>query len=821
MKSRYRFFVSLQRPPHQLVATVIGAGTMGAQIAAHLANAGVRTHLLDMVPRDVGRDAPAAARNALALGAVKQLSKMQPAPLMHASAAERIHPGNLEDDLERAVGQSDLVIEAVVERLDVKKPLFARIAASAPAHAVLATNTSGLPIGRIAEDLPDEARRRVVGMHFFNPPRYMHLLEIVSSEATDPAVAEALARFGERVLGKGIVPCPDTPNFIGNRIGIAEMLLTFRCAFDEGYTVEEVDLLNGPLMGRPKTGSFRLGDLVGIDVAAMVIENLAQATSADPAAANYDETHDTLTVHPSLRAILEKGLKGDKVGQGFYKKTKEKGASGRSKVLSLDLQTLAYRPRQEPAFPELAAIAKERDVRRRVHLALRAEGRAGEFLRAVYLPLFNYAAHRLGQVSRGPKEIDDAMRWGYGWELGPFALWDAVGVAWTAERLAEMGVPLAPAAQRLLETKPDDARWYGGNQVAPTVFIPAEGRDIEVPRPRDTLSLGAAKEAGGILHQNASASLIDLGDGVACFEIHSRGNSLDEHVLALLRETPERLSARRDFRALVIGNDADLFCSGADLAMLGRTASEGKWSMIEQTVAGLQQMYMALRHGPLPVVAAVRGRALGGGCELLLHTAAVVAHVESYIGLVEVGVGLLPAAGGLKEIVRRGWAWAREAPEPDPYPWIRRGFEATSTAKVSLSAAEAVDLGYLRSTDTIVFHRDHVLARAKAQAIALAETGWQPPDPEERIGVIGASRGASLFMGARLFAWAGYASEHDKKIAEKIAHVLSGGMDPFGRPRTAQQLLDLEREAFLALCGEPKTQERIRAMLETKRPLRN
>lgn len=794
---------------------------MGAQIAAHLANAGVRTYLLDMVPRDVNREAPASARNGLALGALKQLAKMQPAPLMHASAVDRIRPGNLEDDLERAVGQSNLVIEAVVERLDVKKPLFARIAASAPADAILATNTSGLRIGRIAEDLPEDARRRVVGMHFFNPPRYMHLLEVVSSEWTSPAVAEALSRFGERVLGKGIVPCPDTPNFIGNRIGIAEMLLTFRCAFDNGYTVEEVDLLNGSLMGRPKMGSCRLGDLVGIDVAALVIENLAQATSPDPSAPNYDETHGTMIVHPRLRSILDKGLKGDKVGQGFYKKTKEKDASGRSKVLSLDLETATYRPRQEPVFPELAAVAKERDLRKRVHLALRSEGRAGEFLRAVYLPLFNYAAHRLGQVSRGPKEIDDAMRWGYGWELGPFALWDAVGVAWTAEKLADMGLTLAPAAQGLLEAKPEDPRWYGGNQVAPTVFIPAQGRHIEVPRPNDILVLGAAKEAGGVLHQNGSASLVDLGDGVACLEIHSRGNSLDEHVLALLREAPELLAARRDFRALVIGNDADVFCSGADLAMLGRAASEGQYAQIERTVAGLQQTYMALRHGTLPVVAAVRGRALGGGCELLLHTAAVVAHVESYIGLVEVGVGLLPAAGGLKEIARRAWAWAREAPDPDPYPWIRRGFEATSTAKVSLSAAEAVDLGYLRSTDTIVFHRDHVLARAKAQAIALCETGWQPPDAQERIGVIGDSRGASLLMGARLFAWAGYATEHDKRIAEKIAHVLSGGMDAMARPLTAQQFLDLEREAFLSLCGEAKTQERIRAMLETKRPLRN
>jgi len=813
--------VSLQRPPHQLVATVIGAGTMGAQIAAHLANAGIRTHLLDMVPAGTPADAPRPARNALAIGAIAALAKVQPAALMHAAFASRITPGNLEDDLERAVGESDLVLEAVVERLDVKKTLFARLAAAAPAHAVLATNTSGLPIGHIAQDLPPDARRRVVGMHFFNPPRYMHLLEVVSSKSTDPAVARELAWLGESVLGKGIVPCPDTPNFIGNRIGIAELLLTFRTTFDGRYTAEEVDLLNGKLMGRPKMGSFRLGDLVGLDVAALVIENLARSTSADPGAPNYDEMHTSMVVPSKLQAILAKGYKGDKTRQGFYKKTSERDASGRSVVATLDLETLEYRPRQEPVFPELAAVAQERDLRRRVHQALRAEGRAGDFLRAVYLPLFNYAAHRIGELSDGPKEIDDAMRWGYGWELGPFALWDAAGPAWVAEQLARMGHTLAPAATALLQGGDATARWYSGSSAAPTVFIPSAQGHRRIPEQPGTLSLAACKESGGVVQTNRAVTVVDLGDGVACLELHSRGNSLEVPVLETLATVMDTLVARGDFRALVLGNEGENFCSGADIGMLLASIRDAKWAEIETVVATLQRSMMSLRHAALPVVTAPHGRALGGGCELVLHGAASVAHAESYIGLVEIGVGLLPAAGGLKEIVRRAAAWAAQVPSPDPYPWIRRGFEATSTAKVSASAHEAMELGYLQPTDAIVFHRDHVLARAKRQAIALADTGYVPPDPNAPIQVIGASRGASLLMGAQLFHWGGYATAHDKLIAEKIAHVLAGGMNPLARPVTAQHLLDLEREAFVSLCGEPKTQQRLQAMLETKRPLRN
>ncbi len=799
---------------------MIGAGTMGAQIAAQFANAGIRTHLLDIVPKGVDKGAPASKRNALALGAMKQMLKTKPAPYMNKAFAARITAGNIDDDLETAVAQSDLVLEAVIERLDIKKPLFDRIAKAAPAHAVLATNTSGLPVGSIAEDLPEDARRRVVGMHFFNPPRYMHLLEVVSSKFTDPDIAAQLSNFGDHVLGKGIVPCRDTPNFIGNRIGIGEMLLTFGTTFEDGYTVEEVDLLNGPLMCRPKMGSFRLGDLVGIDVAGLVIGNLKKGTSNDPAADNFDEMHDRMVVHPTIEQMFEKGMKGDKTGQGFYKKTKERDDKGRRVVLSLDLKTLEYRPRQKPKFPEVDAIRKNPDWKKRVHDAVRLEGRAGDFLRKVYLPLFNYAANRLGEISDGPQEIDDAMRWGYGWEQGPFAMWDAVGVKWAVEQLQGMGITPSPAALALLEAGGDEATWYAGSSNERTMFVPERKSHESVPTPAGIIVLDSLKEAGKVIEKNASASLIDLGDGIACVEFHSKMNSLDDGIGQMLVNAvtePEK----RGIRGIVVGNNGDNFSVGANIFFILASAGQGKWDDIDKAVDGFQQVQMSIRHSNIPVVVAPHGMALGGGCETVMHGNAVVAAAESYVGLVEIGVGLLPGGGGLKEIVRRASAWASQVPDGDPYPWVRRGFEAAAAATVATSADEAKAQGFIASDQTIVFNKNRVIAEAKRRAIGMAQGGYVPPDRNEPLQVIGASRGASFLLGAQLFEWGGYASAHDKLVAEKIAHVLSGGMEAAPGPKTAQDILDLEREAFVSLCGEQKTRDRMAHMLSTGKPLRN
>ena len=812
--------MSLNRPSHQLVATVLGAGTMGAQIAAHLANAGIRTHLLDIVPKGVAADAPKAQRSALAVGAIKTMLKGKPAPYMDKAFASRITPGNLEDDLETAVAESDLVVEAVIERLDIKKPLFDKLGKTAPAHTILATNTSGLPIGDIVEDLPQDVARRVVGMHWFNPPRYMHLLEIVPSSKTDPAVAAELGEWCDRVLGKGVVPCRDTPNFIGNRIGVGEMMLTNKATFDGGYTVEEVDTLNGKLMGRPKTGSFRLGDLVGVDVAALVTSNLARSTSADASSDNYDELHAMMVVHPTLQKMFDKGLKGDKTGQGFYKKTRDD--KGKRKILSLDLNTLEYRDRIEPNFPELKDINKKRDLAQRVHAALRCPGRAGDFLRKVYLALFNYSANRVGAICDGPKEIDDAMRWGYGWKQGVFWLWDAVGLAWSVEQMKTMGIEPSKNLLALLDKQGAEATWFTTDGPSTKQWIGEKSAYVEIEPPAGMIILDRTKASpGAIIEGNDQASLIDLGDGVACVEFHSKMNSLNAKVVSVLSDALDSLSSRGDFRGLVIGNQAGHFSAGADLFGVLAMAGQGKWDDLNTMVNEFQQTSMKIRHSAIPVVAAPHHMALGGGCEFSLHAAAIVADSELYMGLVEAGVGLLPAGGGLKEICRRASEWASQVPDGDPYPFVRRGFLAAAQATVATSAFEAKNLGYLRATDGIVFNSDRVIAEAKRRVIALAEGGWEPPDRNEAISVVGAARGASFMLGVQMFHWGGYASEHDKLIGEKIAHVLSGGMAATPTTMTAQDLLDLEREAFVSLCGEQKTKDRIAHMLSTGKPLRN
>lgn len=793
---------------------------MGAQIAAHLANAGVRTHLLDIVPKDAGKDAAKGKRDAVAAGALKAMLKGKPAPFMDKAFASRITVGNIEDDLESAVAGSDLVIEVVIERLDIKRPLFERIGNAAPEHAVLATNTSGLPIGDIVEGLPEGVRRRVVGMHWFNPPRYMHLLEIVPSEHTDPAVAQGLGDFSDRVLGKGVVVCRDTPNFIGNRIGIAEMMLTFKATFDDGYTVEEVDTLNGKLMGRPKTGSFRLGDLVGIDVAALVIENLAKATSGEEGQPNYDELHHLMEVPEAFTKMFEMGLRGDKTGKGFYKKTKERDAKGKRKILSLDLTTLEYRDREEPKFPELAAANKEKKLPARIGAALRAEGRAGDFLRKVYLPLFNYAANRLGQITDDPKSIDDAMCWGYGWTMGPFAMWDAAGFGWVVEQMNAAGITPAPLAAKLLAEHGDDARWYGGTEAEPTMLSADAGAQVPIPQPEGMLVLAQRKAAVGTVESNKSASLLDLGDGICGVEFHAKMNAIDEGIATMLSTAVDRCDAG-DFRGIVVGNQGGHFSAGANLFVILALAGQSKWDELDQFVNDFQQTLMKLRHSSVPVVVAPFGMTLGGGAEVTLAADAVVADAELYMGLVEAGVGLVPAGGGLKEIARRASEWASLAPETDPYPWIRRGFEGAAQGKVSTSAHEARGMGYLRPTDGIVFNKRRVVAEAKRRAIGLAEAGYAPPDPSAPIDVIGASGGANFLMGAAQFEWGGYASEHDRLIGEKIAHVLTGGMGPVPKTVTAQDLLDLEREAFVSLAGTQKTRDRIAHTLQTGKPLRN
>lgn len=782
---------------------------MGAGIAAHLAAAGCRTFLLDVVPRGLPEGAKKSERCALALAALKALPKSRPPALMSSAVLSRITPGNIDDDLERAAGESDLVIEAVVERLDVKAALFARLAKASRPDCILATNTSGIPIGSIARELPEEAQGRVLGLHFFNPPRWMHLLEVIPSEFTRPEIALEASEFCDRALGKGIVPCKDTPNFVGNRIGIVEMLLTFEAASKGGLTVEEVDFLNGPLLGRPKTGSFRLGDMVGIDVLGHVVQNLERTLSADPSASNYDPLYARLKVPEAVQKLIDDKRLGDKTGAGFYKKTK--GAGGKSEILSLDLKTLEYRPRIEPNFPEFSLMKGGLELPQKVQKILEVPGRGGDFLRSVLIPLMNYSAALSGQICNTPQEIDEAMRWGYGWELGPIELLDAAGPAWVRQQVEAMGLPVASSLKEV-----GDGAFYQAKE--DKVFVPARGY-VPVRRPDGVLDLGTLP-ASALVAENPSARVWDIGDGIGCVEFRSKANILDDGVVRMLGEAPDLLSGK-GFRGLVVGNQSDHFCRGANLFYIAGLIAQKNFTAVEKAVFELQNAFMRLRHGPLPVVAAPIGQTLGGGTELCLHSAHVQAGADLFLGLVEAGVGVLPAGGGLKEIARRAAEWASEVPGQDPYPFVRRGFEAVMMGKVSGSAFEAKENGFLRASDGVTFNKRRVIADAKKRALALAEAGWVPPDPREPIPVIGEAGAANLLLGIEAFVWGGYASAHDKLIGQKVVHVLTGGKAPSGATKTAQDLLDLEREAFVSLTSEPKTFDRIRFMLENKKPLRN
>ena len=784
---------------------------MGAGIAALLAAAGCRTFLLDIVPEKARASAVPAERNQIALGALKALPKSKPPALMSQAALTRLIAGNIEDDLERAAGESDIVIEAVVERLDVKVSLFERLGKFAKPSAVLATNTSGIPVGTIAASLPQEVRGRVLGLHFFNPPRWMHLLEVIPSAFTLPEVVAEASDFCDVVLGKGIVPCRDTPNFIGNRIGIVEMLLTFEAAKRGDLTIEEVDFLNGPLLGRPKTGSFRLGDMVGIDVLGHVVQNLESTLSSEPGAPNFDWLHPLMKVPPVVAKLIADKHLGDKTGQGFYRKGK--GPDGKSVIVSLDLKTLEYRPRIEPNFPEFAAFSGG-DARARVQRVLGTPGRGGDFLRAVMLPLMNYAAGLVGTICSTPQQIDEAMRWGYGWQLGPIEMLDAAGPAWVVQQLTTLGIPPAPALLEVVGSH--QGKFY--DAPSDTVFVPGHGPS-PVVRPRGAIFLSRfGSEA--ILAENPSARLLDIGDGIGCLEFRSKANILDDGVVRLTSEAPALLHDK-GFRGLVVGNQADHFCRGANLFYIAGLIMQKNFTAVEKAVKELQDAFMNLRHGPVPVVAAPLGQTLGGGTELCLHAHQVQAGADLFMGLVEIGVGVLPAGGGLKEIARRAAAWASEVPGTDPYGFVRRGFECVAMAKVSGSAFEARENGFLTERDGITFHPKRVLQDAKKKALGLAEAGYVPPDRREKFAVMGAAGGANMLLGLEQFVWGGYASEHDRLIGKKIVHVLSGGMAPAGTQKTAQDLLDLEREAFVSLTAEPKSFERIRFMLENKKPLRN
>jgi 3-hydroxyacyl-CoA dehydrogenase len=769
---------------------VLGAGTMGSRIAAHFANAGIPAVLLDIV-------APGQPnRNAAALKGIENASRNKPGGFFTESAIALVEPGNFEDHLPR-LSDCDWIIEAVTENLEIKRDLWRRVDAVRRPDAILSTNTSGIPLHQIAEGFSDEFRANFLGTHFFNPPRYLHLLEMIPCPETDPEVMRFVADFADRRLGKGVVPCKDTPNFIANRIGSFFAGAVQKTMMDGDYTIEEVDALTGPLIGLPSTASFRLLDLVGLDVWAFVGENLYHAVPHDP-------WRDRFIIPEFHRKMIERGWLGEKTGQGFYKKI---GKGEQREIQAIDWKTLEYHPANKVKLPGVEAARQIEELPRRLQTLVNARDRAGDFLWKVFSDLFIYAAEMIPEISDRIVEIDRAMRWGYANRLGPFELWDALGFESVCARMEEeqrvlpdniIKLRLAGAKSFYRHTDRDGCPHTEYLDIVRTQF-----REIE--RRPGILALEATKRARGVVRRNSGASLIDLGDGVLCVEFHSKMNTLGDDAIAMVSAGIEETA--RNFEAMVIANQGDNFSVGANLMMVLLAAQEGEWDELTLAIHRFQQMNMAIKYAPRPVVVAPFARALGGGCEISLHGARAQASAETYMGLVEVGVGLIPGGGGCKELLLR---------LKDP----RRAFELIGYAKVSTSAEDARKLGLLSRADRISMNPERLIGDAKDLALSLAKD-YAPGMPRADVKVMGESGYALLKLGAWTARQGGFISDYDMEIAGKLANILCGGRLVGEQTVTEQYLLDLEREAFLSLCGNPKTQERIQHMLKTGKPLRN
>ena len=792
-------------------AAVLGAGTMGARIAAHLANAGIPVLLLDLPPKDQ-----------IAERALEALAKSKPAAFFDPSRAALINPGTFDDDLPN-LAQCDWIIEAVAENLEIKSALLTRVLPHLDARALLTTNTSGLPIARIAAAIPS-VRGRFFGTHFFNPPRYMRLLEVIPTADSDPNAVSAFSAFADLHLGKQVVFAHDTPNFIANRIGIAVMFNAANLMLEQGLSIEEVDALTGPAIGWPRTGTFRLADLVGIDILAHVAANFPQGVTGGKFA-------------PILKELLKRGWLGDKSGNGFYKKIRgQDGAdsAGKDQRLVLDLSTFEYRPSAKPALPAFDMAKNAATLPERLRLLLAnnpAKDKAAAFLWPFLSSLWSFAADRIGEVADDAPSIDAAMRAGFNWELGPFEMWDAAGVAETVARMKALAFPVGAPVEALLGVS--RTAWYSPDRDA--CFQPATKQLVPIPGVPGHARVADFRRSPGVLRTNPGASLVDLGDGIACIELHSLKNAIGGDVLSLISAVLNPSSdAVRDFAAFVISGDRDNFSVGANLMQLLLTAQEGEWDELARVIHNFQQMTAAIKFCPRPVVAAPFGLTLGGGAEICLHAARRQPYAETYMGLVEAGVGLIPAGGGTKEMFLRAFdaATALAPPEPKDPPSrfaqstelaaaLKRALETIAMAKVSTSATEARTLGLLGPADRITMNRERLLLDAKAQAAALAESGYAPPQIRAQIPAPGVAALATLETGIYLMGEAGYASEHDQKVARWVAYILAGGRITPGSLVSEQYFLDLEREAFLSLCGERKTQERIAFTLKTGKPLRN
>jgi 3-hydroxyacyl-CoA dehydrogenase len=792
-------------------AVVIGSGTMGGGITALLAGIGLETLLLDIPAEGTQPGDPPGKRNALVEGNLKALQKSRFPQLYSQSVLDRITTGNTEDDLEKA-GDADWIVEVVIEKLDIKQSLMARLAEVVKPEAIITTNTSGLPIAKIAEGLGDDFARRFLGTHFFNPPRYLHLLEVIPHEKTDPAVVDFMVDFATRRLGKGVVIAKDKPNFIGNRFMSMAGMQTVNYALDHGFTVEEVDALTGPLIGRPKTATFRLNDLVGFDVAVYVAQNLYDAIPEDPAREVLNHARNK----EISRKMLDNGWLGNKTGQGFYKAVQTE--AGREFHV-LNLETFEYEPPQSPTFESVEKHGKVKPTGERIRRLIQEDDRAGRFLWHLHAFYLAYASNRVPEITDTIVNIDNAQKWGFSHELGPFEIWDAIGIEETISAFEAGSYPVADWVKTMVENGVKTFYQRDDNGLPIAYYSPQEGRYVPLEVDEKKITVDALKATAKKIAGNDGASIFDIGDGAALLAFHSQGNAIDPDVIQMGWQAVERLE-KGEFEALVVGHDGNNFCVGANVFLVAMAAQSDQLDQVDDMIVQLQQLTQAMRYASRPVVIAPFERALGGGVELIMAGSAVAAHMELYAGLVEVGVGLIPAGGGCKELLRRVISPVKAAnPNADILPLMQNVFEAIATAKVSMSALEAREMGFLDEADHIVMNRAHLLGEAKRIALAMAEN-YVPKTPG-KIWAAGRDVHAALLLAVESFREAGYATDYDAHIARKIAHVLTGGALSQPQWVSEQYILDLEREAFLSLVTEPKTLDRISHMLQTRKPLRN
>lgn len=784
-------------------AAVLGAGTMGAGIAAHLANAGIPTLLLDIAPQD----GDATDKNRIVKSLFEAAKKLKPAPFMLAENAKLISLGNFMDDLEK-LKDCDFVIEAVVENLEIKHKLFAEVEKYRKPGAVIATNTSGIPIDSIAELFSDDFKQHFVGIHFFNPPRYMKLVEVIPGSKTNGEIACKVSGFLDQRLGKGVVPAKDRPNFIANRIGVFGMMATIHEMIAMGFTPTEVDQMTGKAIGHAKSATFRTSDLVGLDVTAHVTNNLYPAVPDD-------EDREVFKLPELIQTLLDKKLLGDKTQGGFFKKGKD--ADGNRIILELDLNTFEYKPQEKTKFPSIDGAKQIDDTAKRVKQLVWGEDRVGEFLWKTHSRVSRYAANRIPEIADTIVEIDNAIKWGFGWEIGVFEAWDAIGVAESVERMRKEGQAIPENVEKMLAS--GAATFYKHENGEHFFYDLVNGGYKPVPARPGVLILKDVKDRTGVVKTNPGASLIDLGDGVACLEFHSKMNSIGGDTVAMMNFAIDEVE--KNFEGLVVGNQGGNFSAGANIMMLLLAAQEEEWDDINMMVRALQNAVMRLRYSAKPVVTAPYGLTLGGGCEISMHGNKVRAAGETYIGLVEVGVGVIPAGCGTKEMTMRAMdAWAK-APDSDPLTFLKKTFETIGMGKVATSAQEAKAFGYLRDSDAISMNGDRLIQDAKQEVLNLSAAGYVQPVEREDIPVFGEAVESAMKLALHMMKRGGFISDHDELIGRKLAHIMAGGTINHKTEVSERYLLDLEREAFVSLCGERKTQERIAAMLKTGKPLRN